>query len=181
MLKSSRLYLYNCYTRDAFQMFVTNTVTWIFYIDFCYLSYYVIIINTKDNQINKVQWVDFQLENVLVSLHSLKIMGSIIFKEWRVTRTFSYTEFSSESSCTCTCMVSLFSSRRLPFSPLWSSQSKQHNEHKQHGKNMTHKTPAGAQSVHMFIISRHRRSLLLYLHTSCQLRPRTRQRLDYSA
>jgi hypothetical protein len=39
------------------------------------------------NQINKVQWVDFKLENVLVSLHSLKTMGlgSIIFKEWRVT------------------------------------------------------------------------------------------------
>jgi hypothetical protein len=45
------------------------------------------------NQINKVQWVDFKLENVLVSLHSLKTkgLGSIIFKEWRVTRTFSYT------------------------------------------------------------------------------------------
>jgi hypothetical protein len=26
------------------------------------------------NKINKVQWVDFKLENVLVSLHSLKIM-----------------------------------------------------------------------------------------------------------
>ena len=38
--------------------------------------------------------MDFKLENVLVSLHSLKTMGlgSIIFKEWRVTRTFSYTE-----------------------------------------------------------------------------------------
>jgi hypothetical protein len=36
------------------------------------------------NTINKVQWVDFKLENVLVSLHSLKTMGlgSIIFKEW---------------------------------------------------------------------------------------------------
>jgi hypothetical protein len=45
------------------------------------------------NTINKVQWVDFKLENVLVSLHSLKTMGlgSIIFKEWRVTLTFSYT------------------------------------------------------------------------------------------
>ena len=45
------------------------------------------------NQINKVQWVDFKLENVLVSLHFLKTMGlgSIIFKEWRVTWTFSYT------------------------------------------------------------------------------------------
>jgi hypothetical protein len=45
------------------------------------------------NQINKVQWMDFKLENVLVSLHSLKTMGlgSIIFKEWRVTWTFSYT------------------------------------------------------------------------------------------
>jgi hypothetical protein len=44
------------------------------------------------NKINKVQWVDFKLENVLVSLHSLETMGlgSIIFKEWRVTRTFSY-------------------------------------------------------------------------------------------
>ena len=39
--------------------------------------------------------MDFELENVLVSLHSLKTMGlvSIIFKEWRVTRTFSYTSF----------------------------------------------------------------------------------------
>jgi hypothetical protein len=27
------------------------------------------------NQINKVQWVDFKLENVLVSLHSFKTMG----------------------------------------------------------------------------------------------------------
>ena len=50
------------------------------------------------NKINKVQWVDFKLENVLVSLHSLKTigLGSIIFKEWRVTETFSYTY------CTCT-------------------------------------------------------------------------------
>jgi hypothetical protein len=42
---------------------------------------------------NANQWVDFKLENVLVSLHYLKTMGlgSIIFKEWRVTRTFSYT------------------------------------------------------------------------------------------
>ena len=47
------------------------------------------------NQINKVQWVNFKLENVLVSLHSLKTMGlgSIIFKEWRVTWTFSYTSW----------------------------------------------------------------------------------------
>jgi hypothetical protein len=47
------------------------------------------------NKINKVQWVDFKLENVLVSLHSLKTMGlgSIIFKEWRVTWTFSYTSY----------------------------------------------------------------------------------------
>ena len=27
------------------------------------------------NKINKVQWVDLKLENVLVSLHSLKTMG----------------------------------------------------------------------------------------------------------
>ena len=45
------------------------------------------------NKIIKVQWLDFKLENVLVSLHSLKTMGhgSIIFKEWIVTWTFSYT------------------------------------------------------------------------------------------
>ena len=63
------------------------------------------------NQINQVQWVDFKLENVLVSLHSLTLLcsllpsfarhwwkclllrglGSIISKEWRVTWTFSYT------------------------------------------------------------------------------------------
>jgi hypothetical protein len=44
------------------------------------------------NKINNVQWVDFKLENVLVSLHSLKTidLGSLIFKEWRVTWTFSY-------------------------------------------------------------------------------------------
>jgi hypothetical protein len=99
------------------------------------------------DKINKEQWVDFKLENVLISLHSLKTMGlgftsghidhtkmplfelvinsdidldnwqllyvlyielaicdsiflktmglgSIIFKEWRVTRTFSYTYIS---------------------------------------------------------------------------------------
>ena len=27
------------------------------------------------NKINKVQWVDFKMENVLVSLHSLETMG----------------------------------------------------------------------------------------------------------
>ena len=43
------------------------------------------------NRINKVQWVDFKLENVLVSLHSLKTLGSIVFKEWSVTWIFSYT------------------------------------------------------------------------------------------
>jgi ABC-type microcin C transport system permease subunit YejE len=31
------------------------------------------------NKINKVQWVDFKLENVLVSLHSLKTMGFGLF------------------------------------------------------------------------------------------------------
>jgi hypothetical protein len=48
------------------------------------------------NKINKVQWVDFKLENVLVSLHSLKIMeprplGAEAHCYW-VTWTFSYTE-----------------------------------------------------------------------------------------
>ena len=31
------------------------------------------------NKINKVQWVDFKLENILVSLHSLKTMGIGLF------------------------------------------------------------------------------------------------------
>ena len=59
----------------------------IIYTDFCFVTRLII------NAINKVQWVDFKLENVLVSLHSVKTMGlgSIIFKEWRVTWTFSYT------------------------------------------------------------------------------------------
>ena len=41
--------------------------------------------------------MDFKLENVLVSLHSLKTMGlgSNILKEWRVTWTFSYTELTT--------------------------------------------------------------------------------------
>ena len=34
--------------------------------DFCFVTRLII------NTINKVQWVDFKLENVLVSLHSLK-------------------------------------------------------------------------------------------------------------
>jgi hypothetical protein len=43
------------------------------------------------NKINKVQWVDFKLENVLVSLHSLKTMGlgSIIFNVAMKAVTFS--------------------------------------------------------------------------------------------
>ena len=40
----------------------------IIYTDFCFVTRLII------NTINKVQWVDFKLENVLVSLHSLKIM-----------------------------------------------------------------------------------------------------------
>jgi hypothetical protein len=48
------------------------------------------------NKINKVQWVDFRLENVVVSLHALKRMSIGLFgawaplflKEWRVTITF---------------------------------------------------------------------------------------------
>jgi hypothetical protein len=43
-----------------------------------YFRYYTqtfIVSRLIINQINKVQWVDFKLENVLVSLHSLKTMG----------------------------------------------------------------------------------------------------------
>ena len=67
-------------------------VLYILYTDFFFVTRLII------NKINKVQWVDFKLENDLVSLHSLKNgpqplrgLGSIIFKEWRVTWTFSYT------------------------------------------------------------------------------------------
>ena len=31
------------------------------------------------NKINKVQWVDCKLENVIVSLHSLKTMGLLLY------------------------------------------------------------------------------------------------------
>jgi hypothetical protein len=63
----------------------------------CYVK--VVIPRLIINKINKVQWVDFKLENVLVSLHSFKNngtrtlrgLGSIIFKECRVIWTFSYT------------------------------------------------------------------------------------------
>jgi hypothetical protein len=41
------------------------------------------------NKINKVQWVDFKLENVLVSLHSFG--ASVLFLRNGVTWTFSYT------------------------------------------------------------------------------------------
>ena len=65
----------------------------ILYTDFFFVTRLII------NKMNKVQWVDFKLENVLVSLHSLKTMGlgpfgawaPLFFKEWRVTWTFSYT------------------------------------------------------------------------------------------
>jgi hypothetical protein len=71
----------------------------LFSLYFRYYTHTLFVTRLIINQINKVQWVDFKLENVLVSLHSLKNnghrtlwgLGSIIFKEWRVTRTFSYT------------------------------------------------------------------------------------------
>jgi hypothetical protein len=44
-------------------------VLYILYTDFFFVTRLII------NKINKVQWVDFKLENVLVSLHSLKTMG----------------------------------------------------------------------------------------------------------
>ena len=54
------------------------------------------------NKINKVQWVDFKLENVLVSLHSLKTMGigpfgasaPLFLRNGEFTWTFSYTSDS---------------------------------------------------------------------------------------
>ena len=64
----------------------------LFSLYFRYYTHNFFVTRLIINQINEVQWVDFKLENVLVSLHSLKTMGlgSIIFKEWRVTLTFSY-------------------------------------------------------------------------------------------
>jgi hypothetical protein len=41
-------------------------VLYILYTDFLFVTRLII------NKINQVQWVDFKLENVLVSLHSLK-------------------------------------------------------------------------------------------------------------
>ena len=83
MLKSSRLYLYNCYTRDAFQMFVTNTVTWIFYIDFCYLSYYVIIINTKENKGNLGNWWHYHSSGIDDIIIPRELMTLSFFGNWR--------------------------------------------------------------------------------------------------
>jgi hypothetical protein len=40
-----------------------------------YTQTFFFVTRLKINKINKVQWVDFKLENVLVSLHSLKTMG----------------------------------------------------------------------------------------------------------
>jgi hypothetical protein len=43
-----------------------------------YFRYYTQIFFVRRliiNKINQIQWVDFKLENVLVSLHSLKTMG----------------------------------------------------------------------------------------------------------
>jgi hypothetical protein len=48
------------------------------------------------NKIKKVQWVDFKLENVLVSLHSFKTMGlgTIISKEWSYADILLYAKMS---------------------------------------------------------------------------------------
>jgi hypothetical protein len=46
-----------------------NTNWVILYTEFFWVTRLII------NKINKVQWVDFKLENVLVSLHSLNTMG----------------------------------------------------------------------------------------------------------
>jgi hypothetical protein len=53
-----------------FFVYITCRIEIKFYL-LTYLLTYLLIIN----KINKVQWVDFKLENVLVSLHSLKTMG----------------------------------------------------------------------------------------------------------
>ena len=44
------------------------------YCSFCTLDTFFVT-RLIINKINKVQWVDFKLENVLVSLHSLKTIG----------------------------------------------------------------------------------------------------------
>ena len=64
----------------------------LFSLYFRYYTHTFFVTGLIINKINNVQWVDFKLENVLVSLHSLKTidLGSLIFKEWRVTWTFSY-------------------------------------------------------------------------------------------
>ena len=52
------------------------------------------------NKINKVQWVDFKLENVLVSLHSLKTMESYLDILLYVAYTYIYYYWNKRSYTT---------------------------------------------------------------------------------
>ena len=45
------------------------------YCSLCTIHRLFFVTRLISNKINKVQWVDFKLENVLVSLHALKTMG----------------------------------------------------------------------------------------------------------
>ena len=47
----------------------------LFSLYFRYYTHTFFVTRLIINQINKVQWVDFKLENVLVSLHSFNTMG----------------------------------------------------------------------------------------------------------
>ena len=67
------------------QIYCQNSPLFLSYCSLCTLDTIHILFFVTGlviNKINKVQWVDFKLENVVVSLHSLKRMslGSIIFK-----------------------------------------------------------------------------------------------------
>ena len=66
--------------RSSAPLFLRNGEL-LFSLFFRYYTQAFFVTRLRIIKINEVQWVDFKLENVL---------GSIIFKEWRVTRTFSY-------------------------------------------------------------------------------------------
>jgi hypothetical protein len=60
-------------------MFVTNTVTWIFYIDFCYISYYVIIMNTKEKKGYLGNWWN-GIDDIIIPR---ELMTLSFFGNWR--------------------------------------------------------------------------------------------------
>jgi hypothetical protein len=63
---------YNIIFEGTRELYVWSDIAIDIYTDFFFVTILII------NKINKVQWVDFKLENVLVSLHSLKTIRSTL-------------------------------------------------------------------------------------------------------